>query len=795
MRVGIVITGTAILIIGIIGLIIMLVPWLYPISINEISESYSQGEFKDYDEGDTIIIKGKISKEVNNFGWGLSKNLYKLDYEDEIQIFSYDDIGDVDDEVTLEVKVWGRDGHEVLKIEKTKMPDTYYIWISIAIIGIIIMIIGFSLKKIDLEKKIPATFQSIYETGIRKDRRSTGKKRIKRKSTLFEKYTEREMKEIEKKLEYIVSKEKVEYQINPKMGLELKQKISATLFSLALLSIILLSLISFLFPTNNYIWFFSFILMGLGAIITGIGVQLIKRCKFPFILFILFYISGIVLGAVWNAWVFFSISILFIILIILFILNKPMKKDKGPSLEKNFFQSYKKNNRGFILLKKDWKWGLPLIMIIVIAIVYGMFSAIFLFGFGFILLIPLLLYIFIYFLYKGRKRFGLPMKLNGPGGNIIQYFSIFFLIALFFDILLTDILPDVSIMSRGIVGFGISIQSCHLILYYLPFVIFQARNERKILEFIHKNPKDIYDLNKMSKVTYIKRVNIKFIIWNFFRRKWIVGKIENHKFYKNYLPGDDHKSPISLESLKENIIGKSCERAQLEMKFWHSPKSIKRLWSKFNILLLIGFPLMILLQIIDIYNFNPFPYSCILFLFIGVIIVCTYGVAIIISMCFIYIGWKIIQDGNPRLSLHKTIAYMFIPFFNIYGYFIASYGLAVDMNKYMKEKRISKQYINERLAFILGILFVILLLIELLPGFWINLLLKWLNFEPSVFLFLNNIIDKISPFSTLCLGILLYLVFNQIFSAAFKICRYKSRQADLEMKEKRKVSRTEKKPF
>jgi len=794
MRIGIVITGTVIFIIGIIGIIVMLVPWLYPISINEISNSYSQGEFKDYNEGDTIIIKGEISKEVNNFGWGLSKNLYKLNYKDEIQLFSYDDIGDVGDEVTLEVEVFERDGHEALKIEKTKMPDTYYLWVSVAIFGIIIVIIGSFLKKINLEKKIPAKSQSFNEPSIRKIRESTGKNVIKREFTLFEKFSERQMKEIEKKLEYIVSEKKVKYQINPKMGLEFKQKISATLFSFAILSITL-SIISFLFPTNNYSWFFSFILMSLGAIITAIGIQFIKRCKYPFILFILFYISGIVLGAVWNAWAFFSISILFIIVIILFILNKPLKKNKGYSLKKKLYQLFKKYNKGFNLIKKDWKWGLPLIIIILVAVVYGMFSEKFLLGFGSMILIPLPLNIFIYVVYKRRRRYGLPMKLNGPGGNIIIYFSISFLISLILDILLTKVSSE----ARGLIGFGGSITFFHLILYYLPFAGFQARNERKILEIFRHDSTDIYDLNEMSRSTHIKRVNIKFIIWNFFRRKWMKGIIEKHNFYRNYVPEDDNESLISLDPIKEEIIGKSCKTEQLEMKYWYPPANIKRLWSKFNILLLIGFPLRILLQIIDIYNFNPFPYSCFIVLIAVVICGCTYGVAIIISFRFIYIGWKIIQDGNPRLSLPKTIAYMFVPIFNIYGYFIASYGLTVDMNEYMKNKHITKQYIDERKAFILGILFIILMIFNLLPYEIISIFGSLLKIQNSnyfiYFISISTVIDTISIISIFMLGPLLYLVSNQIFSAAYKICIYKSRQAHLEMKGKKKVSRTKNKPL
>jgi hypothetical protein len=48
-----------------------------------------------------------------------------------------------------------------------------------------------------------------------------------------------------------------------------------------------------------------------------------------------------------------------------------------------------------------------------------------------------------------------------------------------------------------------------------------------------------------------------------------------------------------------------------------------------------------------------------------------------------YKAWASIQDGQARTSPGKAIAFLFIPFFNLYWMFQAIYGFAVDYNKYI----------------------------------------------------------------------------------------------------------------
>jgi hypothetical protein len=60
--------------------------------------------------------------------------------------------------------------------------------------------------------------------------------------------------------------------------------------------------------------------------------------------------------------------------------------------------------------------------------------------------------------------------------------------------------------------------------------------------------------------------------------------------------------------------------------------------------------------------------------------------------------WKTIQDGRPRTTPGKAVGFMFIPFFNLYWQFVAFLGLAKDMNRYMKTRKIRSALINEEIA-------------------------------------------------------------------------------------------------
>ncbi len=61
----------------------------------------------------------------------------------------------------------------------------------------------------------------------------------------------------------------------------------------------------------------------------------------------------------------------------------------------------------------------------------------------------------------------------------------------------------------------------------------------------------------------------------------------------------------------------------------------------------------------------------------------------IIPYILLYKQWALIQDGNARTTPGKAVLLLLIPFFNIYWFFIAVYGLAQDMNTYAEERGMS----------------------------------------------------------------------------------------------------------
>jgi hypothetical protein len=78
----------------------------------------------------------------------------------------------------------------------------------------------------------------------------------------------------------------------------------------------------------------------------------------------------------------------------------------------------------------------------------------------------------------------------------------------------------------------------------------------------------------------------------------------------------------------------------------------------------------------------------------GILLLLISVAAIIIGSIFFYImiyrAWLAIQDmkkGKPRTTPGAAVGYLFIPFFNIYWFFVAIYGLALDYNKYIEQHR------------------------------------------------------------------------------------------------------------
>ncbi|MBE6424928.1 MAG: zinc ribbon domain-containing protein [Planctomycetaceae bacterium] len=92
----------------------------------------------------------------------------------------------------------------------------------------------------------------------------------------------------------------------------------------------------------------------------------------------------------------------------------------------------------------------------------------------------------------------------------------------------------------------------------------------------------------------------------------------------------------------------------------------------------------------------------------------------VISYCkFLYRCWRLIQDGHARTTPGKAVGFLFIPFFNIYWFFVAHYGLAIDLNSYARRYQIAVPRAPEGLVLTALILLFIPYLNMISIFFWI----------------------------------------------------------------------------
>lgn len=64
------------------------------------------------------------------------------------------------------------------------------------------------------------------------------------------------------------------------------------------------------------------------------------------------------------------------------------------------------------------------------------------------------------------------------------------------------------------------------------------------------------------------------------------------------------------------------------------------------------------------------------------------GAAVTLFAMLLYRMWAVLQDGHARTTPDKAVGFLFIPFFNLYWVFVAVYGLAVDLNAYVRRHRV-----------------------------------------------------------------------------------------------------------
>lgn len=78
--------------------------------------------------------------------------------------------------------------------------------------------------------------------------------------------------------------------------------------------------------------------------------------------------------------------------------------------------------------------------------------------------------------------------------------------------------------------------------------------------------------------------------------------------------------------------------------------------------------------------------------------ICSFIPGAILQCVLLYRFWFVIQDGKARTTPARAIGYLFIPLFNIYWFFVAFWGLAVDLNKYVQNHSIQTERVSEEIA-------------------------------------------------------------------------------------------------
>lgn len=72
--------------------------------------------------------------------------------------------------------------------------------------------------------------------------------------------------------------------------------------------------------------------------------------------------------------------------------------------------------------------------------------------------------------------------------------------------------------------------------------------------------------------------------------------------------------------------------------------------------------------------------------------------AAVFSALILHRGWSAVQDGRAQTTPGKAVGFCFIPFFNLYWNFVASYGLMKEFNRLAAEQNRPDRRVSEGFA-------------------------------------------------------------------------------------------------
>ncbi len=145
------------------------------------------------------------------------------------------------------------------------------------------------------------------------------------------------------------------------------------------------------------------------------------------------------------------------------------------------------------------------------------------------------------------------------------------------------------------------------------------------------------------------------------------------------------------------------------------PLSLKRLfWSWFWLMLISTF-FSLLAQV-----FSNQPWVVSLFCFITIPLLA----AVVLLYFLLYRFWQVVQDDQARTTPGRAVAFLFIPFFQLYWYFVAFHGLSKELSRYSRRLCATRASVNippthPALSMAFVISFLVSTLYTMIQYFWL----------------------------------------------------------------------------